>query len=571
MPASVGRWSVIGALWLTVASLADAESIPLKVEQGHCEFVLSTPHESDQFYLIVGSLAAAARDTPIRVSTQATTGPEHLPLDQNMPSPAWRNRIEAQALLLEKQRRQRPALDRFPPLATPPSSKTFHVFTGERDLDNPAFYEAVHADLHTVGRRVQVYVDRSDRAQPDVAKTIAEVVRLFDDDIGRAAEQRLGQVVDVDRDGRFTILLTRKLGALQKGKVAVDGFVRGSDFFRELPAPFSNQCDMLYLNAALKPGPHLRTVMAHEYTHAVTFCEHALADYHDGPTNQDEESWLSEGLAHLVEDPQTFGWSNLDQRVNVFLSSPERFPLVVPDYFSTGLWRNPGMRGAGFLFLRSVQARAGDDLTRHLIQSPLRGVANLETATRRPFAELFRQACADLLDEKNYGYLAGDGHSPLLCGPRFHDVSLADGGAATTVAGTAVAFFLLHSPGGTHARVHVDSDGPVQMTLVRIPADLPRLSLRWVDVNGGPGVQVTAHHGAVRLRGIAWDDASGPRRQSMNLKDFFERDRLAAGTSIVSGAGRAILRDGSSGTLCKVLGEDAQGRPVAAWLSTKGE
>src|SRR5207237_6880398 len=128
-----------------------------------------------------------------------------------------------------------------------------------------------------------------------------ETVRIFDKDVGPWAEAHLGHVCDVDRDGRFTILVSSKLGALQRGQVGVDGFVRGSDFFRDLPAPFSNHCDMLYLNAALKPGPQLRAVIAHEYTHAVTFCEHGLSPYGGKATDQDEESWLSEGLAHLVE------------------------------------------------------------------------------------------------------------------------------------------------------------------------------------------------------------------------------------------------------------------------------
>ena len=259
-------------------------------------------------------------------------------------------------------------------------------------------------------------------------------------------------MLDIDRDGRFTILLTGKLSALQNGKVQIDGFVRGSDFFRDLPAPFSNHCDMLYLNANLKPGPHLRTVMAHEYTHAVAFCEHALTAYRDGPTNQDEESWLNEGVAHLVENPAVNGWSNLDRRISAYLASPERFPLVVADYFSSGLWRNPGTRGATFLFLRSCQSHSDNDLTRRLIQSPLRGIANLETATQKPFTEVFRQAAVDLLLPSNFGYLDKEHKGPFLCGPRYLDVALDQGHAEQNLAGTAIAFFALHTPAGFHSR-----------------------------------------------------------------------------------------------------------------------
>ena len=482
MPAVLGRrlGILIGAIWLALASFAWAQPMPLAVEQNHAECVLATPHPDDQFYLMVGSLTEASHTTRITVRTESSPGPEFILLEKSTPDPLWKTRIEAAARFLERQRnRERPALDRFPPLNFPAPSKTFHLFTGERDLENAANYQTVLADLRAVGKLAQIYLDRADRKVPEIDKTIAEALRIFDQEVGPWAEKHLGRVADVDRDGRFTILLTSKLATLQKGKVQVDGFVRGSDFFRELAAPFSNHCDMLYLNAALKPGPHLRTVMAHEYTHAVTFCEHALAAYADGPTNQDEESWLNEGLSHLVENPNEFGWSNLDYRVSAFLSSPERYPLVVPDYFGSGLWRNPGTRGATFLFLRSCVSQTDGDLTRRIIQSPLRGIANLEVATQKPFADLFRQAGVDLLLPCNYGYLDQDHKGPLLCGPRFQELPLDGGHGEQTLAGTTVAFFLLHTPSDTHARLKVDATGPLQATLFRVPAETPRLSLSW--------------------------------------------------------------------------------------------
>src|SRR5208337_4955642 len=123
--------------------------------------------------------------------------------------------------------------------------------------------------------------------------------------------QWFGCPLDVDRDGRFTLLFTAWLRKLQDGKVAVGGFVRGSDFYRDLEAPFSNRCDMMYLSTDLKPGPYLRTLIAHEYTHAVIFCEHVLGDHVAGLAARDEESWLNEGLAHLAEEMHGYSWDNL--------------------------------------------------------------------------------------------------------------------------------------------------------------------------------------------------------------------------------------------------------------------
>jgi hypothetical protein len=570
MPASGTRWYCVGAAWLGLLSLARGEFIPLVVDQGHCEFVLSTPRQENQFYLVVGSLAEASRETRIRVHTETDPGPEFLPLVKSAPDPVWQARVETQARLLDRERRRRPALQRFPPLASPPPTKVFHLFTGDRDLENPANYQAVHAELAGVGRLAQVYLDRDDRDLAGMSGTIAEVLRIFDQEVGPAAEEHLGRVLDVDRDGRFTILLTGKLGGLQNGKVQVDGFVRGSDFFRDLPAPFSNRCDMLYLNAALKPGPHLRAVMAHEFTHAVTFCEHALTAYREDPTNQDEESWLSEGLAHLVENPRELGWSNLDYRISAFLSGPEQHPLVIPDYFGAGLWRHPATRGAAFLFLHSCQAHADGELTRRLIQSPLRGIANLEAATQKPFAELFRQATVDFLQPQNYGHLDSDRKGPVLYGPRFQEISLAGERAESTLDGTAAAFFLLHSPSGSHVRLRVDGNGPIQVTLVRVPAGVPRLAARWLRQDSDLRLELTSHHGAVWLRGAGWDTARSTD-QAANAAGWFGRERLDQDTSIRSTPLSVPAGMETSNALFKVLGVDVQGRPVAAWISTKAE
>ena len=456
MMSSLTRCGVL--LLMLSGPVARAEVIPLATQQGRCEFILPTPDPAEEFFLIVGSLADGSTTTKVQVRISPSAGPAFLPLEKTKPDSAWKAQVEAKARFLERARRNRPTLNRFSPLARPPADKIFHLFTGERDLENPAHYQEVRADLVRIGRFGQVYLDGADKGLPGVEQTTADALRIFDEEIVPRAERDLGRALDVDRDGRFTLLFTRKLDGLQNGKVRIDGFVRGSDFFRDLPVPFSNRCDMLYLNANLKPGPHLATILAHEFTHAVTFCEHALTSYQGAPTNQDEESWLNEGIAHLVESLSGFGWSNLEQRIQTYLANPEQYPLVVPDYFEAGLWRNPGTRGATFLFLRSCLAQTDPDLPRRLIQSPLRGKENLEVATEKAFPELFRQACVDLLDTRKM--------SPWR-GLRPQGLRLDGEPAESRIAGTAAAYFLLHTPKANHARVTIEGPGPLQVTLVR--------------------------------------------------------------------------------------------------------
>src|SRR4051812_44890915 len=147
---------------------------------------------------------------------------------------------------------------------------------------------------------------------------------------------------------------------------------------------------MMYLNSAMGTGPHLRTVMAHEYAHAVTVSAKVQAATRSGRPAVEEEGWLEEGMAHLAEDLLAFSRSNLDYRVSAFLSCPERYRLVVEDYYASGLFRSHGNRGGTYLFLRWCADRFGPALLPSLIRSPRQGVANLEAATGTSFADLYR-------------------------------------------------------------------------------------------------------------------------------------------------------------------------------------
>ena len=111
----------------------------------------------------------------------------------------------------------------------------------------------------------------------------------------------------------------------------------------------------------------------------------------------EEEGWLDEALAHLVEDLHGFSRSNLDYRISAFLSQPVRYRLVVEDYYAADLFRSHGNRGGTYLFLRWCADRFGPALLPALIRSELRGTENLEAATGVAFAELYRQWTVALL------------------------------------------------------------------------------------------------------------------------------------------------------------------------------
>jgi hypothetical protein len=500
---------------------------------------------------------------------------------------------------LARARQQRPAFPDYPPAADPPPQRTFYLFTREHDFQDPAGYTAVRAELRATGRHCLVYVDGE---QHDVVRpaVLDDIVHTFDAEVWPRTRQELGGALDVDRDGRFAVLLTGWLGRLCDGKVALGGFVRGSDFDRDLPAPFGNRCDLLYLNSDLEAGPHLRTLLAHEYTHAVVFSAHLHGGYLPEVPPHDEEGWLNEGLAHLAEDAHGYGWSNLDYRVSAFLGAPQRYQLVVPDYYAAGLWRTPGNRGAAYLFLRWCARRYGPGLARELTQSSLSGVANLEAATRERFADLFRQwtvallpascvsvgqaACLSGVAPGQAGSLSyeksgscGVLGSRLLAGPHVRELPLVAGEQEVQLAGTSAAYFLLCSPAGTHARLTVTAPAgaDLQVSLIRLPESSGRLTLRLqpAESRGAVRAVVTALDNGVTLEEAAWERlATGPGA----AEDTSFRPSEGTGSSVRGWFGPPSLRAGESRTspplvlpdapvVLKVLGTDQDGHRRSAW------
>lgn len=458
-----------------------AKSVPIATSEGRCQLVLKTPTVKSKWMLIVGSLASPDTFSRIQLRAESCEGPEFIPRDSVATTPAWRDSIRKNQETLNRFRRLRVAPEALPPLENPPATKQFHVFAGDRDLENAASYRTVRANLVRVGKHCQAYVDREVADSSALMATINDAIVAFDEHIQPWAERNIGAVVDVDRDGRFTFLFTPVFAKLQTGQTPVDGFVRGSDFVRDMQAPFSNRCDMMYLSASLKPGPHLRTVIAHEYAHAVMYCEQNLGSC---TLHRCEESWLSEGLAHLVEEMQGHSWTNLEERMGAFRAQPERSPLLVADYFQKGLWREPGPRGWAFSFLRSAASRHGPGLPRRLVQSPFRGRENIETATGAPLAVLFREAAIDLLWEDTPAVSPNsEGCARRVGVPHFHEV-IGPRTLELDLVGTGLAFFLLQAPPrhalpSDHTRVTITTfeGADLQCTLVPLSVGDARFSL----------------------------------------------------------------------------------------------
>ena len=352
----------------------ESAAAPITVRDGFAHFRVP-PHGNGELVLVVSALATEPRPFAVSLSIASSEGrrvtPTSLPLLAIHP---YRNRRQ----LLT------PTVTRVVQTsATVSSARHRRIFDVPLLNDLPAHNGGcvrVVARTAAAGSRCTVYLDEATGPGGRYLELAAAVVSWMETTIMPRGDRLIGPPADIDNDGKLAILLTPRLGSLQRNRTTVGGFVRAADFRPNLERPLSNQADMIYLNSSLIPGPGLGDVLAHEYRHVLT-CSHRDALGHPS-----EEDWLNEGLAHLAEP----GPTNIMHRIRTFLADPSRYPLVVPDYYQAGLWRCDGVRGATFLFLDWCFEQHGEQLAGRLLRSRHSGVANLERVTHERFSRLYR-------------------------------------------------------------------------------------------------------------------------------------------------------------------------------------
>ena len=501
----------VSSVNLPVQNLVPGEPYAVEVRSDGSTLDLAFGADT-RYVLVVSSLGDAGQVYPVVLKAEPMAKAASLPLRPLEPLRA--RRIRASFTPGNRQRRK-PAGKTTANLRS--ATRDFHLHVTDGELDDPKQYVRVSSRVVAEGREVRVYLDRS-QDLCELASGIAdEIVRLLDDEIIPRLERSLGSTRDVDGDGKFAVLLTPWLSRLQGGRTSLSGFVRGADFRSDLEPPFGNRCDMLYLNSNVQAGPHLRTLLAHEFTHAICFSER-LPSQRNRHALPDEEDWLNEAIAHLGENPDGRSWSNLHYRLSRYLNSPRDYPLVVADYHRAGWWRNHGCRGATYLFLRWCVDQYGEELLPRLIRSPSCGTRNLERATGERFEELYRRwtlavlqsasrqertgPCSDTRDcPANGGYASLDLREPLagweLAGPRLEVWDVDSGDRQIKLRGTATAFLDVESTGAVGARrirLQAGYGANLQISLLKRPDNWPRvwIEAEWVRTTqdcGSPPLQ----------------------------------------------------------------------------------
>jgi hypothetical protein len=577
---------------LDVRDLDPYQPIPIRV-RGQEPTTIDVPAgaEDGAYLLILGSTSPADAASRIVVTAAPTIDCQPLPVEPPRKNEQWAAEIRQKQQRMQMRRELADRTADEHSSAKLAEQRGFHLFVKEHEFHDADSYHEVQAQLVAVGKHCIVYVDVDDHPDQFPQDVVDEIVQTFDERVLPIARKKYGRHKDVDRNGKFTILLTHWLGQLCDGKVSIGGFVRGGDFFTDVPAPFSNQCDMMYLNSSVRPGEHLQTLIAHEYTHAITFSEHSFGAYLPGRMGEDEESWLSEAVAHLAENIAGTGWSNLDYRVSAFLNAPERYRLVVPDYYRAGLWRCHGSRGSTYLFLRWCVDRYGEGLLRELTQSSLGGVENLEAATQTPFADLFRgwsvAVCLDgrtAEEESAAGYksldLCGRLDSRLLAGPRTR--VLTQGSTEVHLAGGSFAPIEIRTAADQAVRVqiHAQRKNGLQATLIRLPHGMPDVHLDVASPSDDSQHRLVLEHRSgrdVRWELASWErsvlpqtkeSAPSPKVEILSAASLWHDVHTSAGKSAVSKpidlsdyAGRELV--------FKLIGVDDRGRRTCVWKTVQ--
>lgn len=164
------------------------------------------------------------------------------------------------------------------------------------------------------------------------------------------------------------------------------GYTNYGDEYPRVQVPRSNEREMVYLNVKATRGPFLKSFLAHEFLHLITF------NQKDKMRKVSEEVWLNEVRAEyaptLVGYDATYEDSNLKRRVKNFLDKPSN---------ALTEWENKTYDyGIANLFAQYVVDQYGKEILVDSLKSSKAGIASFNEALQKgAFQEDFAQVFAN--------------------------------------------------------------------------------------------------------------------------------------------------------------------------------
>lgn len=258
----------------------------------------------------------------------------------------------------------------------------------------------ITATLVATSVRAHGYLDIADTDKLHTAR-IQSHLDHFSTESYPIATSIFGEESDVDNDGKVHFLYTSQVDNAGSGSAdihtpdpshnvsGIAGFYTIRTVLPQNRGGNGNMADLMYLSPTISSSAFYQSLLAHEFQHLISCNQHVLLR-----NGRCEESWLNEAMSHVCEDligrHIQGGNRNLISR---YRNGPHHYSLTGPAVFSTGV------RGAAYLFARSLMEDFGDDVLSRLVQTANIGIANVEQATGQPFHPIFdRLSIASVLE-----------------------------------------------------------------------------------------------------------------------------------------------------------------------------
>lgn len=275
----------------------------------------------------------------------------------------------------------------------PPASRVAPHQAAVRRFAFPAYGNGpdttVNAALFADGHRAIAYVDVSDTGRVSKARIRADV-DLFGLKIHPVVTFALLRDASIERDvGKVYLLYTHLVDEVGDDTTMIRGFFNAASLLPENQGGNGDQVNLLFINPFNDPGV-TDAVLAHEFQHLFNFHQHVLIR-----NGQPEENWLNEGLSHVCEDLVGGYEAHNRQNVERFMANPRHTPL-------RGSVDNPAVRGAAYLFVRSLIEDFGTEILPRLVQTSHVGLRNVREAAGDRITDNFERFLSRL-------YLSGSG------------------------------------------------------------------------------------------------------------------------------------------------------------------
>jgi len=245
--------------------------------------------------------------------------------------------------------------------------------------------EEVTATLVVSSARAYFYIDNkwwsyldSDQRK-EIKKSLEYLGSEFEHEIYPTLTSIFGyeRKPGIDSDYNITVLIHPMVDEAR-------GYFREVDEYEKEQNPFSNEREMVYLNAEYINSSLIRSFLAHEFIHLITFNQ---KQEKNGST---EEVWLNEARAEIAPTlmgyDETYEESYLEERVNAFLKNPSD---------SITEWRNVASDyGALNLFTHYLVEKYGIGVLVDSLKSEKVGIESINYALKRKgykedFSEIF--------------------------------------------------------------------------------------------------------------------------------------------------------------------------------------